>query len=256
MQMAERFNYSGRVDIRFLTYVYYRRIYFRHQVRNFIPETIPHGNVIDIGCGTGVYLDAFSDGIGVDINLNDLQLKEERFKKCDITKKLPFRDGEFDFALLIDVLEHIEKPIELLKEVNRISRYGFLAEVPTSDIIPCYYDPVNWLRRKMKKGLLPCAGIKKFGHIQIIKETEWEAVFKDAGFTIAKHGHLRKLTFFECIETILYFTFLKNIPYEAMSFKVVSGEMVRFVHRIYSLLHRFDPVMPKTVFSTWVCAKV
>lgn len=254
--MAKFFDYSGKVDIRFLTYVYYRRLHFRHSVRRFIPEGIPCFHVIDIGCGTGIYLDVFDGGIGVDINYNELQLKEKRFKKCDITKRLPFKDGEFDFAILIDVLEHIERPIELLKEVNRITRFGFLAEIPTYDTIPWYYDPVNWLRKKMKKPLLVGVGIKQFGHINIIKKTEWEMMFEQAGFKIVKHERLRKLTFFECIETILCFaTMKKNTPYEIMNFKLISGKIVYFVHLIYSLLYRFDPVMPKTVFSTWFCNK-
>lgn len=141
-------NYSGLLDSRFITYVYYRRLDLRKKVRNFIPKDIPCTNIIDIATGTGVYLDAFDGGIGVDLLLNKSQKAEDRFQVLDITQRLPFKDNQFDFAIAIDILEHLEKPIDLLKEINRITKFGFVAEIPVSDEIPFYYDPVNCYRKK------------------------------------------------------------------------------------------------------------
>ena len=148
-------DYSDTIDMRYITYNYYKRSLLRKMVRDFVPNNVLCARVLDIGCGTGVYLDAFDDGVGIDLNLNEKQLKEDRFIQSDITQKLPFRENEFDIALLLDVLEHLEKPEEVLKEVHRVTRYGFIAEIPTSDVIPWYYDPWNWWRQKKNLALLP-----------------------------------------------------------------------------------------------------
>lgn len=254
-------NYSGPLDSRFITYVYYRRLDLRQKVRNFIPKDIPCTNVIDIGTGTGVYLDAFDGGIGVDLLLNKSQKLEDRFQVLDITRRLPFKDNQFDFAIAIDILEHLEKPIDLLKEINRITKFGFVAEIPVSDEIPFYYDPVNCYRKYMNKPLVQDFGITQFGHIFITERKQWESMFSSAGFSLEKHEHLRKLTLFECCETLFYFIILKIFSgkkkYEEIEgiSKLVPGVIIRYIHKFYSLIKYLDPEMNRTVFSTWFCKK-
>jgi ubiquinone/menaquinone biosynthesis C-methylase UbiE len=45
-----------------------------------------------------------------------------KIMKVDITKGLPFKDSSFNFLLCSDVLEHIDNPIFLLKEIYRVCK--------------------------------------------------------------------------------------------------------------------------------------
>jgi ubiquinone/menaquinone biosynthesis C-methylase UbiE len=42
--------------------------------------------------------------------------------KVDITEGLPFKDCSFNFLLCSDVLEHIDNPFLLLKEIKRVCK--------------------------------------------------------------------------------------------------------------------------------------
>jgi ubiquinone/menaquinone biosynthesis C-methylase UbiE len=82
------------------------------------------GDVLDIGCGIGDMLQYRPHTIGVDINpfniaICDKRGLDARVMQIDI---LPFQDQSFDCALLDNVLEHIQKPENLLKEVYRVLR--------------------------------------------------------------------------------------------------------------------------------------
>jgi len=86
------------------------------------------GALLDLGCGKAplfiAYKDYVSNIICVDWE-NTLHKNEYLDFECDLTKVLPFSDGEFDTIILSDVLEHIPQPEHLWKEMSRIlSRNG------------------------------------------------------------------------------------------------------------------------------------
>lgn len=81
------------------------------------------GNLIDLGCGKvplyATYKNYVSDNICVDWG-KTAHNSEYIDVECDLTKKLPFDDNQFDTALLSDVLEHIPNPDHLWQELSRI----------------------------------------------------------------------------------------------------------------------------------------
>lgn len=81
------------------------------------------GRLIDLGCGKVplymVYKDYVTENICVDWGNSAHENKYLDFE-CDLTKNLPFGDGEFNTVLLSDVLEHIPNPEHMWKELNRI----------------------------------------------------------------------------------------------------------------------------------------
>ena len=85
------------------------------------------GKLLDLGCGKVplyiAYKDYVSDNICVDWE-NTLHKNEYLDFECDLTKALPFTDGEFDTIILSDVLEHIPEPEDLWKEMSRILSIG------------------------------------------------------------------------------------------------------------------------------------
>ena len=78
--------------------------------------------------------------IGVDIILpKNKPSNYERMVKADVSKKLPFRNNSVDTIVLGGVIEHLENPINSLREMNRVLKPGgvLLIEAPNP-----YYLPV------------------------------------------------------------------------------------------------------------------
>ena len=79
-----------------------------------ILEYVDVSCVIDVGCGSGAWLDAFqqhgvSDVTGVDgewVNADRLPFSADRFVASDLTKSLHL-DREFDLVLSLEVAEHL-----------------------------------------------------------------------------------------------------------------------------------------------------
>ena len=101
------------------------------------------GKLIDLGCGKvplfGTYKDYVTDNVCVDWE-NTYNKSEHLDYEGDLTKTLPFQEGEFDTILLSDVLEHIPHPEEFWKEMSRIlSNNGRLLMN-----VPFYYWVHEW----------------------------------------------------------------------------------------------------------------
>ena len=92
------------------------------------------GKVLDIGTGIGDLLRFRQNTIGVDVNPETVkycqaQGFDARLMEID---RLPFDSSSFDGVVLDNVLEHIENPVQLLKEINRVLTDGkiFIVGVP------------------------------------------------------------------------------------------------------------------------------
>jgi len=94
--------------------------------------------IIDIGCNKG-HLFAGWDRTNItslDIDKYDLP----NFVQTDATKTLPFNDKEFDIAVLGEIVEHVENPVDVIREAMRISK-KLIITVPwesrwTSELLP------------------------------------------------------------------------------------------------------------------------
>lgn len=98
-------------------------------------------NVIDIGAGDGNILSLLSEKkfannySAVEISDSAIeQIKKKKIKDLLQIKQfdgynLPFQDKEFDLAICSHVIEHVEFPRMLLREIRRISKHQIL-EVP------------------------------------------------------------------------------------------------------------------------------
>ncbi len=89
--------------------------------------------VLDIGCGSEAPLSFFLTKKGAKVIAGDVTKEivnqAKKFsKKADIrvfgAEKLPFRDKEFDFTFMMDVLEHVEDPEKAIKEAVRVTKEG------------------------------------------------------------------------------------------------------------------------------------
>lgn len=117
--------------------------------------------VLDLGCGNGqqtiVVAKECKKVIGIDNNLTNLaiakqlvkdkKIKNAEFIKTDLEKKLFFKNESFDKILALDVLEHLRKRKQFLKEIKRVLKPEGLIylSVPNKN--------TSWKKRQKKVGL-------------------------------------------------------------------------------------------------------
>ena len=89
--------------------------------------------VMDLGCGAGDSVDLFRVAnpdvrwVGVDIEESPEVVERTRGDAEFVTfdgEHLPFEDASFEFVYCKQVLEHVQKPRELLREVARVLEPG------------------------------------------------------------------------------------------------------------------------------------
>ena len=94
------------------------------------------GKSLDIGTGTGEYLGKFpADSIGLDVSDENIRIVKEKgleVIKSDINRGLPFDNSFFETVFCSHVIEHVDSPLNLLKEARRVlkSRGHLILAVP------------------------------------------------------------------------------------------------------------------------------
>jgi Flp pilus assembly protein TadD/glycosyltransferase involved in cell wall biosynthesis len=128
--------------------------------------------ILDIGCGQGPALDAFSK-LGFTpsgITLGDEDVNVCRQKGYDVRKMdqsfLDFSDNEFDLIWARHVLEHSVMPLLTLMEYHRVMKPGALVyiEVPGGGTV-CHHETNP-------------------NHYSVLSATMWESLLQKAGFGI------------------------------------------------------------------------
>ena len=95
----------------------------------FIQKTLslnPEWNILDIGCGYGA--NKYATTV-CDIQDLSKHYPEKIFTRL-VEKRLPFKDGEFDFVIASHVMEHVEDVEFFINELERVSKQGYI-ELPT-----------------------------------------------------------------------------------------------------------------------------
>lgn len=118
-----------------------RHGYFSRQLRQL---DIRGGALLDIGCGGGFLSEAFAqDGFrvtGIDPSANSLAAARAHAAHGRLAidyregrgESLPFEDASFDVVACCDVLEHVDDPRQVIREVARVLKPGgvFLYDTP------------------------------------------------------------------------------------------------------------------------------
>src|SRR4051812_35880392 len=92
--------------------------------------------ILDLGSGRGNFLieaaQAGAHAIGLEKFDEYIRISHEKAAKAQVKleivpgtgEKLPFADNSFDFVNMGEVIEHVEKPEDVLAEVRRVLRNG------------------------------------------------------------------------------------------------------------------------------------
>lgn len=131
--------------------------------REFVCETVPLApgdRVLSVGCGPGFETAALAervgdDGVvhGLDMNPAVLAAARERcpgrefaFVRGDATA-LPVRDGAYDLAIAVQMLQFLDDPAAALSELSRVVRPGGRVAVTTGTGSGVMHTPTELLER-------------------------------------------------------------------------------------------------------------
>lgn len=111
--------------------------------------SIPHSKILDFGCGTGgISLELGRMGAQVtsfDVNQRKLAVLGQNLKieqaSIKIVDELPGTEHEFDAVILLDVVEHLVEPGQILSKLNKLLKPEGVIYLST----PNKYSPFNML---------------------------------------------------------------------------------------------------------------
>lgn len=150
-------------------------------VSNAVPFVIPYlhktGKLLDVGLGPGTILKDFANYVAEVVGVEPTQeLVDLAASQSDLPKlvtfqyglayNLPFEDNSFDFVHASQVVVHLERPIEALREMERVCKPGGYVFVKDTDlkltvIYPEKYAPLLMKAvesRLVNPSTLPIAG--------------------------------------------------------------------------------------------------
>lgn len=144
-------------------------------------------NVLDVGCASGWFLSEFALRYpkavfaGVDVHKKAIDYGKKRYKNlkliCSDAHSLPFSNGSFDVIICAEVLEHVENPKKVLKEIKRVlSKDGIaIIEMDTGNFL---FRLVWYWWTHLRRG------VWRNSHIHTFNTKILEDMIKHSGFNI------------------------------------------------------------------------
>jgi ubiquinone/menaquinone biosynthesis C-methylase UbiE len=164
--------------------------------RNLVHALLPADagpRILDAGCGDGSLAMDLRKTRGVAVYGLDLALKRVAYAKSRATEvgfsqgsiyELPFQDGSFDTVVCTDLLEHLDRPGQAMKELVRVCSRNVIISVPYAI--------------KIEKTLCTHCGKDYFlyGHQHSFGKEGIEKIAREAGASVAQFQHV--IPMFEC----------------------------------------------------------
>lgn len=152
-------------------------------IRNLVPETV--NSIVDVGSGQGSLVEMISKAgmanriTALEISASGVEITANRNLANVTAKKFdgytaPCQDKEFDLAVCIHVLEHVEHERAFLREIKRISRRA-IVEVP----LEC-----NLNFRKNREIM------REYGHINFYTQGTFQNLLETSGLKVTRLGIL------------------------------------------------------------------
>ena len=135
---------------------------------DYLCRIVPDMNrrsILDIGAGKGAFVIAAAqegfDVMGIEFNPDYIAYANEQARRAGVTlclvqgqgERLPFPDSAFGFVNLSEVIEHVDNPSDLSREIWRVLKPGGMAYLSAPNRYgardPHYHlYGLNWLPRK------------------------------------------------------------------------------------------------------------
>lgn len=217
----------------------YNRIISEIEIRKF-KKLKSKGNILDIGCGDGVFLSNLSGN--AEWNLYGVEISKAGFEKAKARRRLKvfnnplsecgFSRGFFDVIVMRHVLEHISSPQSMLAEIKMILKPGgvLVLRVPNFASIEASLGGRDWLHMDLPRHLF-----------HYTPETITMLLEKN-GFEVKKINHL----LFEYRQVIFY----------SISGWLAEKTGLKFLFSRRSALNKFffAGLLPLTIFASYLLA--
>jgi ubiquinone/menaquinone biosynthesis C-methylase UbiE len=114
-------------------YDYRRGKKYHTHLSNHLMKALPDGgNLLDIGCGTGLFVEKYiqngGQGTGLDISEKMVVKARHRCPDCEFIvgtgEKLPFADASFNAVSSVLAFSYVRNPEAMLSEVYRVLETG------------------------------------------------------------------------------------------------------------------------------------
>ena len=161
--------------------------YFRDVTRHFRPG----GRLLDVGCGTGWLAEHFADYTGLDVSAEAVAIatgKGRNVHHSNLDLALPFEDGDFDNAVLKDILEHVVDPAATLREVYRVLKPGAVVFASSPDVQRWVWDDYTHRRPFSRKSFRRLFADQGF----IVRHVGYESVVPGTGHISARTRRKRR----------------------------------------------------------------
>lgn len=162
---------------------------------NDVERFVSTGNMLDIGCATGLMMDIAqkSGWSTIGIELSDYAADRARQRGLEVyserleTLRLP--EGDFDAVLMLDLLEHIPDPISMLQRARRLIRPGGILYAVTPNVrsFSAQVQRANWPHLKPQEHL--CLFSKR-GIRRSLERAGFELVALDRARKVMTFAHI------------------------------------------------------------------
>lgn len=105
----------------------YHELRYEEQIKKtrIIFDFIGDEKTLDVGCGTGISSELFTDVIGIDPSEKLLKLNKNKCFKAS-AEELPFDDNSFENVISVTAIHNFNDIEQGLKEMKRVGRkFGF-----------------------------------------------------------------------------------------------------------------------------------
>lgn len=210
------------------------RHYHTHISSYLIKALPPQGHLLDIGCGTGLFIEKYirtgGTAVGLDLSSRMVERARDRLDTCLFAvgngETLPFKDNSFDGISSLLVFSYVQDPEQMLKEAYRVLRPGGTIAICTlgKKLITRGIPALYHISEKMN---VKHVVMKNFGE-HYYNEEEMHTLFGETGFS--------------------------DIAIRWCSFAHID-----MADPVYNLASRLEPFVekriPQLAFNIFVCAK-
>lgn len=185
-----REHYDTVADTYDIHYDHHRGKKYHTHLSNHLMNALPKGgNLLDIGCGTGLFVEKYMKnggcGAGLDISRGMVAKARRRCPDCEFIvgtgESLPFADNSFNAISSVLVFSYVRDPEAMLSEVYRVMQPGGSVALCTlgKKLITRGIPSLYKIGEKIK---IKHVVMKDFGE-HYYDEKDMHRLFDNAGFT-------------------------------------------------------------------------
>ena len=162
-----------------------------HKMDILAPFLTSNASLLEVGCGTGVFLDiAQKRGhkvLGIDLSHDAVEYAQRAFgvdARTGRLEEVELPSGEFDAVTMWDLIEHVDAPRSVLAEARRILRDGGILVLETPNVSSLLNRMAHLMQRL--RWTLPVGRLYGLGHLYYFSPRTISRLLQETGFTVER----------------------------------------------------------------------